>query len=211
MSLVPSQISSSFASRNHFCGGRVADVAGSASVFAAAEVANTAASDAASLAIAASVRERLPRVRELGSVQGHEARLVELQLRVGEPERDGLELVDRPAERLALLRVVDRELECRPPEPDRPGRELDAGDVEHPHQSAEAVAFGAEPAVLGHEAVLELDLGRGEAAAAHLGQAGPAHEASSPRSTTNAVIPRERLPGSTVAKRSRRRRSPRCR
>ena len=42
---------------------------------------------------------------------GEKSCLLELQLRVGEPERDRLELVDRLTERPPLRRVLDRMLE----------------------------------------------------------------------------------------------------
>ena len=110
-------------------------------------------------------------------MQREEPRLVELQLRVGEPEGDRLELVDPPTERLAALRVVDRVLERGPPDAEGAGRELHARDVEDVHQPAEALPLAAEPALVRDEALLEEELAGGEAAAAHLRQPRADHEA----------------------------------
>ena len=115
--------------------------------------------------------ERLARVGELRRAPGHQPRLLELELRVREPERDGLELVDPAPERLALARVLDGELERRAAEAERARGELDAGDVEDPHQAGEALALLAEAAVVRDVAALEGDLRGGEAAATHLRQA----------------------------------------
>ena len=102
MSLVPSQISSSFASRSHFWTRRVAHVTGAAERLRRRPRREPRRLRRGELRHRRLGRERLARVGEVGGVVGQEPRLVELQLRVGEPERHRLELVDRPAERLAL-------------------------------------------------------------------------------------------------------------
>ena len=100
--------------------------------------------------------------------QDEQARGVDAQRHVGEPERDRLVLGDRLAELAALLGVRDRVLERRAGEPRRGGAERDARAVERRHQAAEARALLAEPAVVGDEAVLEEQLGVDDRALAHL-------------------------------------------
>ena len=78
-----------------------------------------------------------------------------------------------PPERLRSFAYVDRVLECGAAEPERARRELHACDVEHVHQPAEALTFRAEPAIVRHEARVEEELARREAAAAELRQPRP--------------------------------------
>jgi hypothetical protein len=111
-----------------------------------------------------------------------------------------LELVDRLAERLPLLGVVDRVLERRTAEAAGARRELHPRLVEDAHEPAEAVTLGAETQVLGDEARLEVELAGRKQRPPSFGCRGPRTRPSSPASTTNAVIPLEREPGSTVAK-----------
>ena len=80
--------------------------------------------------------ERLAGVGKPGRVAHQQARLVEGQLRVDEPERDRLELVDRLAERLALPRVGHGVLERGASDPERVGRELHPRPLEAAHQPA---------------------------------------------------------------------------
>ena len=111
-----------------------------------------------------------------------------------------MELVDRLAERLPLLGVVDRVLERRTAEAAGARRELHPRLVEDAHEPAEAVTLGAETQVLGDEARLEVELAGRKQRPPSFGSRGPRTRPSSPASTTNAVIPLEREPGSTVAK-----------
>src|SRR6266536_1968765 len=122
-------------------------------------------------------REWAPLVGELRGVPGQQARLVELQLRVSESERDGLELVDRLPEGIAALRVLDCVFEGGAADPERVRSKLHAGPVEGAHETVEAVALLAQTSVLGDEAVLEEELARGKAAAAHLRQQLASNEA----------------------------------
>src|SRR5439155_12667633 len=71
----------------------------------------------------------------------------------------------------------DGGLERRAADAERVRRELHSRAVEDPHQAREALPLLAEPAVLRHEAVLEVKLAGGEAAAPHLRQPLAAAEA----------------------------------
>jgi hypothetical protein len=52
-------------------------------------------------------------------LEDHQARVLDLHLHVGQLERDRLELGDRPAELLSLLRVAERFLERAGRQPHR--------------------------------------------------------------------------------------------
>ena len=79
--------------------------------------------------------------------------------------------------------------------PTQPDGEHDARAVERLHEAAEAGALLAEPPVVGHEHVVEEQLGVDDAAIAELRIGGPKRRPSSPRSSTNAVTPLLREPG----------------
>src|SRR5205823_14475801 len=68
------------------------------------------------------------------------------------------------------LRMRDGVLERGAADAERVRRELHTRAVEDPHQPGEALPLLTEAAVFGDEAVFEVELARGKAAAAHLRQ-----------------------------------------
>src|SRR4051794_28260396 len=78
---------------------------------------------------------------------------------VGDHLLHELEARDRPAELLALLRVVDRGVHAALTDPDAAGRDAVATGVERRHRDLEAVADVAEQGVVAHLHVVELELG----------------------------------------------------
>src|SRR3954468_24473274 len=77
---------------------------------------------------------------------------------VGDHLLNELEARDRPAELLALLRVVDRRGHAALADPDAAGRDAVAARVERGHGDLEAVADVAEQRVVAHLEVVELEL-----------------------------------------------------
>src|SRR5712691_4830820 len=83
-----------------------------------------------------------------------------LRRHVGERELHRLELRDRPAELLALLRVRERKVVRALCEPDAHRRDGDAAAVEDLHELLEALPSRAEQVPFRHGAVLERQLAR---------------------------------------------------
>ena len=119
---------------------------------------------------------------------------------VGEAEGDGLVLGDRLAELLARLRVLDRVLERRPRDPRGGGPERDPRPVERAHEPVEALPFVAEPPVLGQLGVLEEHLRVHDRALPHLPHRLAERDPRIALLDDEGRDPREREPGSTVAK-----------
>ena len=107
-------------------------------------------------------------------------------LHLGELELDRLDLGDRLAERVALLRVAHGLVERRAHHAERLGRDADAAGVEHAHRDLEALALGAQALFHRHPQVLERERDRVGAAQAHLVLGLADHEPGAPRSTMNA-------------------------
>ena len=93
---------------------------------------------------------------------------VDLHGHVGELELHRLEVGDRPAELLALLRVRDREVEGALREPDGHRGDRDAAAVEDLEELVKALAARAEKVRLWHGAALERQLPRVGCPPAHL-------------------------------------------
>ena len=97
---------------------------------------------------------------------------VDLRGHVGELELDRLVLGDRLAEGLALLRVLQRQLERALREPDAAGRDVDAAQVEgvhHLHEAlVQALLLAAEDVLGGAAVAVEDELRRLDALVAHL-------------------------------------------
>jgi len=95
-------------------------------------------------------------------------RRIELRARSGETPLDHLELADRLAERLSLLRIGDRNVERRAAEPDRESADPDPPAVQHDLRVLEALAVTADAVGLIHTDVLEDQLRRVRRVEAHL-------------------------------------------
>ena len=99
---------------------------------------------------------------------GEQARGLDLGREVGDLRLDRLELGDRLAERLALLRVGDRLVERALGEADAHRGDADPAAVEDVEELLEAVAAAAEQVRLRHAAVLEGERPRVGGVPAHL-------------------------------------------
>src|SRR3954447_11057305 len=103
---------------------------------------------------------------------GEHPRGLELGGHVGELELDHLVLGDRLAERLALLGVLDRQLEGALGQADAAGGDVDAADLERVHHLREALVeaavLAAEDRVRRRLVAVEDQLGRLDALVAHL-------------------------------------------
>ena len=101
---------------------------------------------------------------------GHQPRLVDLHPRIDEPKRDGLVGVDRRAERLALLGVLDGVVERCASHANLARCQQHTRLVELLHQATKALALAADATILRQKDVLEEDLVRRNAALAELVQ-----------------------------------------
>src|SRR5664279_2867888 len=115
-------------------------------------------------------RERLALVLQPRGAVDELAPCFDLGRHVRELELDGLELRDRPAELLSLLRVRERKVVRALGEPDAHRRDGDTAAVDDLHELLEALAALTQQIGLGHAAVLEQQLscvGRVPAELAH--------------------------------------------
>jgi hypothetical protein len=105
-------------------------------------------------------------------LQRQQPRGLDLGGHVGELELDRLVLGDRLAERLALLRVAEPELERALGDADAAGGDVDPADLERVHHLREALVepglLAAEDHLGGAAVAVEHELGRLDALVAHL-------------------------------------------
>ena len=114
------------------------------------------------------LRERPALVLEPGGLVREQPSGVDLDGHVGELELHRLEVGDRPAELLPLLRVRDGEVEGALREADGHRGDGDAAAVEDLEELVEPLAASAEEVRLGHRAALERELPRVGCPPAHL-------------------------------------------
>src|SRR5215210_5598719 len=114
----------------------------------------------------------LARVLHPGGLEREQARRLDLGGHVGELELDGLVLGDRLAERRALLRVAQRQLERPLRDADAAGGDVHAADLERVHHLREALVeagvLAAEDHVGRAAVAVEHQLRRLDALVAHL-------------------------------------------
>jgi hypothetical protein len=109
-----------------------------------------------------------PGVEEPGRAHRDQVRDVRPRRHVGKAEGHRLVIDDRAAELLALLRVPDRRVQCRPRQPRGPGADEDPGGVEGAHEAVEALPFTAEAVLHRHPHPVQEDLGVDDAALTEL-------------------------------------------
>ena len=107
--------------------------------------------------------ERLARVAQRGGAVGEPAGRLQLGGDVGQLELHRLELRDRLAELLALLGVVEGEVEHGLGEAERQRGDGDAADLERPQELAEAEVRVADEVLVGDPHVVEVQLAGVEA------------------------------------------------
>src|SRR5438045_5527010 len=104
--------------------------------------------------------ERPALVAEPGRAKREKARGREIAVGLGEPEAKSLEIRDRTAELLPLLRVRARDLERAPRDPHGLRRDADATAVEPGHRYAEALPGLAKQGVVADLGVIENERAR---------------------------------------------------
>jgi len=95
-------------------------------------------------------------------------RRLQLDLQIGQPELQRLELVDGGAEGLAFAHVIQRRAERRLRPAEAAGRDVEPPAVQPDHGVFEAVALEADQIFQRHQAIVELHLPRRLRAPAHL-------------------------------------------
>ncbi len=130
---------------------------------------SSAASEATSLAMPASMSHRSPRSNAPAALRVSRRGRLDPARHVGELHRDRLVLDDRPSHRVALLRVPQRRRQRRVGDADAPRGDVDATQLERTDGLVEPAALHpTEQMVLGHDDVVEHDLAGVDALVAEL-------------------------------------------